>query len=87
MENIEEKTEEELAKEAKNARAREKARLQREKMKLVERQKQTVSYQKKININRQSYGLKKNKIQPKMTNFFTTIKSDTNPTESKDGTS
>ena len=82
-----EKTDEELLKEAKNARAREKARLQRQKMKLVERQKQTVSYQKKINTNRRTYGMEKNKIQPKMTNFFQTIKSNTNPTENKDGSS
>ena len=82
-----EKTDEELLKEAKNARAREKARLQRQKMKLVERQKQTVFYQKKINTNRQTYGMEKNKIQPKMTNFFQTIKSDTNPIESIDGSS
>lgn len=87
MEKQNEKTDEELLKEAKNARAREKARLQRQKMKLVQRQKQTVSYQKKINTNRQTYGMEKNKIQPKMTNFFQTIKSDTNPIESKDGSS
>ena len=74
MEKQNEKTDEEFLKEAKNARAREKARLQRQKMKLVKRQKQTVSYQKKINTNRQNYGMEKNKIQPKMTNFFQTIK-------------
>ena len=87
MKKAVEKTDEELLKDAKNARSREKARLQRQKMKLVEIQKQTVSYQKKINTNRETYGMQKNKIQPKMTNFFQTIKSDTNPIESQDGSS
>lgn len=71
-------TEEEKLKSIKNARAREKAKEQREKQKLVELQKQTIAYQKKINDNRKKFGLQKNKLQSKMSNFFLAIKKDKN---------
>lgn len=71
-------TEEEKLKSIKNARARQKAKEQREKQKLVELQKQTIAYQKKINDNRKKFGLQKNKLQSKMSNFFIAIKKDKN---------
>ena len=71
-------TEEEKLKLIKNARAREKAKEQRRKQKLVELQKQTIEYQKKINDNRKNFGLQKNKLQSKMSNFFLAIKKDAN---------
>ena len=71
-------TQEEKLKLIKNARAREKAKEQRRKQKLVELQKQTIEYQKKINDNRKNFGLQKNKLQSKMKNFFLAIKKDKN---------
>ncbi len=67
-------TEEERIKAVKNKRARDKARAQREKMKQVQKQKETLEYQRKINVTRKNYNLKPVKVQPKLQKFFTSIK-------------
>lgn len=61
---------EDKLKEIKRERARKKAKANREKMKLIELQKKTVDYQKKVNENRTAFGLEKNKIQSSMTMFL-----------------
>ena len=78
-------TEEEKIKAGKNKRARDKARAQREKMKQVQKQKETLEYQRKINSTRKNYNLKPVKVQPKMQNFFTSIKKSNATSTSKNG--
>lgn len=63
-------TEEEQLKKIKNDRIRQKAKLQREKMKKVEEAKKTVAYQRQINNTRQQYNLPKQKVQFKINDFF-----------------
>lgn len=65
---MEEKTDEE--KEVIRERARKKAQEKREKVRLENLAKQTLSYQKLVNQNRNNFGLKKNKLQMKMNSFF-----------------
>ncbi len=63
---------EEQLKKIKNERARQQAREAREKKIQVELQKRTVEYQKKVNVNREAFGLKKNPIQNSINNYFKT---------------
>lgn len=65
---MDEKTDEE--KEVIRERARKKAQEKREKVRLENLAKQTLSYQKLVNQNRTNFGLKKNKLQMKMNSFF-----------------
>lgn len=65
---MDEKTDEE--KEVIRERARKKAQEKREKVRLENLAKQTLSYQKLVNENRTNFGLKKNKLQMKMNSFF-----------------
>lgn len=65
---MDEKTDEE--KEVIRERARRKAQEKREKVRLENLAKQTLSYQKLVNQNRTNFGLKKNKLQMKMNSFF-----------------
>ena len=65
---MDEKTDEE--KEVIRQRARKKAQEKREKVRLENLAKQTLSYQKLVNENRTNFGLKKNKLQMKMHSFF-----------------
>ena len=65
---MDEKTDEE--KEVIRERARKKAQEKREKVRLENLAKQTLSYQKLVNKNRTNFGLKKNKLQMKMNLFF-----------------
>ena len=67
--------EDEVAKEIKRERARKKQKEKREELKQLELAKGTLEYQKKINKNRQQYGLKKRKLQGKMFSYFTKKKS------------
>ena len=65
---MDEKTDEEN--EVIRERARKKAQEKREKVRLENLAKQTLSYQKLVNQNRTNFGLKKNKLQMKMNSFF-----------------
>ncbi len=65
---MDEKTDEE--KKVIRERARKKAQEKREKVRLENLAKQTLSYQKLVNQNRTNFGLKKNKLQMKMNSFF-----------------